>query len=204
MSKPSITLFFLQASRSIRTAWLLEALSLPYDVKFYNRLNGKAPPEFKQTCGNPLGKSPTMKDGDLTLWESGAIAEYILQMWTHAAEGTFLLHSLAIAYAVGNTPSSVSDEAKGEMVKGMSVAVQNDLDWLEKELGDEGTGWLAGKDLTAADVMVHFSAQFIFARDLGTKGVDKGSRWKNITGWLQRCEGSESYKRAVQKTGYTL
>lgn len=71
-----ITLYFLQASRSIRTAWLLEELGLDYDLKFWARENNKAPQEFKQQCGNPLGKAPTLKDGNLTVYESGAITEY--------------------------------------------------------------------------------------------------------------------------------
>jgi glutathione S-transferase len=71
-----ITLWFLQASRSIRIAWLLEELHLDYDVKFFDRMkNMKAPPEFKESCGSPLGKAPTLKDGDLIIYESGAITE---------------------------------------------------------------------------------------------------------------------------------
>jgi glutathione S-transferase len=73
---PNITLYFLQASRSIRIAWLLEELGLPYDVKFWDRDDNKnAPAGFKAECGNPLGKAPTLKDGDMTICESGAITE---------------------------------------------------------------------------------------------------------------------------------
>jgi glutathione S-transferase len=70
-----ITLWFLQASRSIRTAWLLEELNLDYTVKFFDRENGKVPQAMKDACGNPLGKAPTLQDGDLTIYESGAITE---------------------------------------------------------------------------------------------------------------------------------
>jgi glutathione S-transferase len=72
---PPITLWFLQASRCIRTAWLLEELGLDYDVKFSNRENRVAPPAFKKQAGG-LGKFPTLQDGDLWLYESGNIAEY--------------------------------------------------------------------------------------------------------------------------------
>ncbi|KAH9866349.1 hypothetical protein IAQ61_008354 [Plenodomus lingam] len=44
---PQITLWFLQASRSIRTAWLLEELGLDHDLKFSERANQKAPEDFK-------------------------------------------------------------------------------------------------------------------------------------------------------------
>jgi glutathione S-transferase len=72
-----ITLYFLQASRCIRTAWLLEELDLDYELVFSDRVNQKAPEEFKLASGNPLGKFPTLKDGKITVYESGAINEYV-------------------------------------------------------------------------------------------------------------------------------
>lgn len=75
MAAPKITVYFLQASRSIRTVWLLEELGLPYKIEFADRVNQKAPQEFKDRSGNPLGKFPTLVDGDLTIWESGNITE---------------------------------------------------------------------------------------------------------------------------------
>ena len=75
---PQITLYFLQASRCIRTAWQLHELDLDYDVKFSPRVGGLAPPEFRKEAGG-LGKFPTMVDNGLTLTESGNIAEYVYQ-----------------------------------------------------------------------------------------------------------------------------
>lgn len=72
---PPITLYFLQASRSIRIAWLLEELGLPYESKFYWREANKAPAAYKEECGSPLGKAPTLRDGDTVVYESGAIVE---------------------------------------------------------------------------------------------------------------------------------
>lgn len=80
---PPLTLWFLQASRSIRIAWLLEELNLEYNVKFFDRVNNKAPPEYKAGCGNPLGKAPTLQDGPLTIYESGAITEYVLKNFSY-------------------------------------------------------------------------------------------------------------------------
>lgn len=70
----TITLFFLQASRCIRTAWQLEELGLDYEVEFSERVNKVAPPEFKKKAGD-LGKFPTLVDNGLSIYESGAIAE---------------------------------------------------------------------------------------------------------------------------------
>jgi len=71
---PSITLYFLQASRCIRSAWQLNDLGLDYEVKFSSRLNGLAPPEFKKEAGG-LGKFPTLVDNGTVVMESGNIAE---------------------------------------------------------------------------------------------------------------------------------
>lgn len=81
MTSKTLELYFLQASRSIRVAWLLEELSLPYISHFYPRENNKAPAAFKADSGNPLGKAPVLKDGDLTITESGAITEQVLMFF---------------------------------------------------------------------------------------------------------------------------
>ena len=73
----ALTLYFLQASRSIRIAWLLEELGLDYEPIFYPRENNKAPSDFKSQSGNTLGKAPVLKDGELVLYESGAITECV-------------------------------------------------------------------------------------------------------------------------------
>ena len=77
LKMPDLTLYFLQASRSIRIAWLLEELGLEYKLVAYDREDtGFAPARFKQACGTQLGKAPVLKDGSLILQESGAITEY--------------------------------------------------------------------------------------------------------------------------------
>ena len=75
---PNLTLYFLQASRSIRTAWQLEELGLDYKVEFSDRDNQKAPQHFKDSSGDGLGKFPVLQDDGLVISESGAIAEYVL------------------------------------------------------------------------------------------------------------------------------
>ncbi|KZO89441.1 thioredoxin-like protein, partial [Calocera viscosa TUFC12733] len=67
----------LDDSRSQRVLWLLEELELPYEIKYYKRLPSRqAPPELKKV--HPLGKSPIITDGAVTIAESGAIVEYLL------------------------------------------------------------------------------------------------------------------------------
>lgn len=71
-----IKLYFLQASRSIRTAWQLNELGLDYDVNFSPRENGVAPAAFKQQAGG-LGKFPTLEDNGVIYYESGNICECV-------------------------------------------------------------------------------------------------------------------------------
>src|SRR6187397_2738053 len=72
-----ITVHHLNNSRSQRILWLLEELGLEYEIKRYQR-NAQtmlAPPELRAV--HPLGKSPVISDGEITLAESGAIIEYL-------------------------------------------------------------------------------------------------------------------------------
>ncbi|WP_022982389.1 glutathione S-transferase, partial [Ideonella sp. B508-1] len=74
-----ITVHHLNNSRSQRILWLLEELGLPYEVRRYQRdpQTLLAPAALKAV--HPLGKSPVITDGDITVAESGAIVEYLLE-----------------------------------------------------------------------------------------------------------------------------
>ena len=76
-----ITLHHLETSRSQRILWLLEELQLPYEMIRYQRdpKTRLAPPELKAV--HPLGKSPVISDGALTIAESGAIIEYLAETY---------------------------------------------------------------------------------------------------------------------------
>ncbi len=70
-----ITVHHLNNSRSQRVLWLLEELGVAYEIQKYQR-DAKtmlAPPELLKV--HPLGKSPVISDGDVTVAESGAIIE---------------------------------------------------------------------------------------------------------------------------------
>lgn len=77
----TIIVHHLDKSRSHRILWLLEELSVPYEIKEYKRNTETmlAPPELKQI--HPLGKSPVIENtetGDV-IAESGAIVEVYSQ-----------------------------------------------------------------------------------------------------------------------------
>ena len=119
----------------------------------------------------------------------------------HAAEGVFLIHALPVTYARWFASESVRESGElRRLEEGFAVNVGRDLDWLENEL--EGRKFLAGDKVSAADTMCLFSVQFIFARDLC---VGRGfGEWPRVKGWVKACEGTETWKKAVEKTGHKL
>ena len=73
-----LKLHFAPNSRAGRIVWLLEELELPYEI---NKM-AFHPKDLKSDAHrarHPLGRIPVLEDGDVTIWESGAIVEYILE-----------------------------------------------------------------------------------------------------------------------------
>ncbi|KAK4548211.1 hypothetical protein LTR36_010080 [Oleoguttula mirabilis] len=213
---PQLTLYFLQASRSIRVAWLLEELGLDYEVKFADRENGAAPKWMKEEAGG-LGKFPTLKDGDLLLYESGNITEYLCDtydkehrllpavgdpkryavlQWVHAAEATYALHALAILYC--RWFQKDGDVTTTE--EGLSGNVRKDMALLNSSLTRSQGKFLFGDEVTAADTMMEFVADFVFARGLGTKG----QTWPRVEQYVMDCQAMPTWQKAQKKTGHKL
>ena len=82
-----ITLHHLETSRSQRVLWLLEELQIRYEIVRYKRDSKTrlAPLELKAI--HPLGKSPVITDGDVTVAESGAILEYLVEKYGSNGQG---------------------------------------------------------------------------------------------------------------------
>ena len=82
----TIIVHHLNKSRSHRIIWLLEELSVPYEIKEYfrNKETMLAPPELKQI--HPLGKSPVIENTETKeiIAESGAIVEVHLRFKSNA------------------------------------------------------------------------------------------------------------------------
>src|SRR5688572_21418640 len=76
-----IIVHHLNNSRSQRVLWLLEELGLDYEIKGYQRdaQTMLAPAALREV--HPLGKSPVISDGPLTVAESGAIVEYLVERY---------------------------------------------------------------------------------------------------------------------------
>ncbi len=215
-----IVLHHLEHSRSQRVLWLLEELGLPYEVKHYkrDRKTMLAPPELKQV--HPLGKSPVVSDGDVTVAESGAIIEYLIEAhgkgqlrpkagtpewrryvyWLHFAEGSAmppLLMTLVFDQVKAKSPLIVKPVAKGIADTVMKAFVKPNIDgqlaYMEAELSTRP--WFAGDDFSAADVQMSFPVEAAAARI----GLDE--RYPRLQDWLERIHARPAYHRALAKGG---
>jgi glutathione S-transferase len=196
----------LNDSRSQRILWLLEELDVPYEIKHYarNATTRLAPPELKAV--HPLGKSPVITDGDITVAESGAIVDYIVRKygagrmgvpvgtpegetyneWLHYAEGSAMLPLMLNMYTgrLGEAGAPLQPRIQSEMA--------NHLSYVEGALA--GRDWLMGKDLTGADIQMSFVGEV--ARAMGQ--MDK---YPNIKRWVETFQARPAYQAALEKGG---
>ncbi|KAJ3043966.1 hypothetical protein HDV00_003493 [Rhizophlyctis rosea] len=216
-STPSLIVHHLNNSRSQRILWLLEELQVPYTLKKYQRQpNHKAPPELFAI--HPLGKSPVITDGDITVAETGAIIEYIVSKygngrliptgeadkrkctyWLHFTEGSlmpYLVQKLIANIVPTQTPFFIRPVAKAVMggVESnlLDPEIKNHLNFIESQL-PEG-GYFAGPDLSVADVMLSFPLEACEAQGRG----ELGPKCKE---WLKRIHARDAYKKALEKGG---
>lgn len=214
-----ITVHHLENSRSQRVLWLLEELGLPYQIKRYARdpKTSLAPPELKQV--HPLGKSPVITDGELTIAESGAIVEYLLERygnghllpaagtpehlryryWLHYAEGTLmpLLVMSLIFNRVERAPWPVRPVAKaiaGQVRKNyLGPNLEANLRYVEQELSQRP--WLAGAEMTGADIQMSFPLEAAALR------AGAGAQRPATQAFLDRIQARPAYQRALEKGG---
>jgi len=221
-----ITVHHLNNSRSQRLLWLLEELGLEYQIKRYQR-DAKtmlAPPELRQV--HPLGKSPVLEEDGVTVAESGAITEFVLDRhdphgrlrsapgtperlrltyWLHYAEGS-AMPPLLLALIFNRIPKApmpffarpvARGIAKAAMQSFIGPQLQLHLGFMEGELGK--STWFAGEQFSAADIQMSFVAEAFAARG----GLDAGK--PHLWAYLQRIHARPAYQRAVERGGpYTL
>lgn len=78
-----IVVHHLGVSQSERVVWLMEELGIDYKLVKHNREPLMSPESLKSLPGNKTGKAPFIEDSEagITLSESGAICEYIVQRY---------------------------------------------------------------------------------------------------------------------------
>jgi len=216
-----IVLHHLDNSRSQRVLWLLEELGLPYEVKHYARDKKTllAPPELRSV--HPLGKSPVISDGTITVAESGAIIEFLLDThgqgrlrpepgtaerrqftyWLHFAEGSamppLLMKLVFDQIRRAKVPFFVKPVVKGIADKVGQAFITPNLEAQLRFMNDELTGrpWFAGREFSAADIQMSFPLEAAAARG----GLD--DRSPKLQDWLERIHARPAYMRALAAGG---
>lgn len=196
-------LYFAPDTRAVRIAWLLEELGLPYDLHRMT-LGDKAMRSPDYLAINPMGRVPTLVDGDVTLSESGAIVEYLLArhgngrlvppvespafadylQWLHFAEGMIMPQINVIMVETVFLPPERRNE----------VNVKRALKLLNQMLGAvnahmEGRDYLAG-DFSGADIMCGHAV--LVSERLGADLSDK----PNLPPYIARLAARPALQKA--------
>jgi glutathione S-transferase len=215
------TVHHLDNSRSQRILWLLEELGLEYDIKYYKRdpKTLLAPVALRQV--HPLGKSPVITDGTLTLAESGAIIDYLVEQygegrlalppstpersrytyWLHYAEGSAMPPLLLklVFDRLEQQPLPFFVKPIAQMITRrtkeafITPQITQHLNYLELELGK--ALWFAGNEFTAADIQMSFPIEVAVAR-----GGLNNSR-PRLMEFCDRIHARPAYKRALERGG---
>ena len=220
-----ITLHHLENSRSQRVLWLLEELGLPYHVTHYQRDRNTMLAPATLAAVHPLGKSPVITEsgngGDVTVAESGAIIEYLLDVhgngrlrpapgtpehrqftyWLHFAEGS-AMPPLVMKLVFDKVRSAPVPFFIKPIVKGIADKVttsfvdpniERQLDFMEVELA--ASPWFAGAEFSAADIQMSFPLEAAAAR------AGLAASRPRLVDWLARIHARPAYQRALAVGG---
>lgn len=215
-----IRVHHLEKSRSHRILWLLETLGLDYGIEVYQRdpKTQLAPASLKKI--HPLGKSPVITDGELTVAESGAIIDYLVncygnakdqlleenrnewvnyRYWLHYAEGS-LMPLLVMGLVFSQLPKQSPWLIK-PLAKGISSTVQQrfiqpqlkqHLTIIESHLDKRSN--FAGDWPSGADIQMSFPLQAVAAtQSLAT--------YPAIAAFVARIESDPAWQRVVERAG---
>jgi glutathione S-transferase len=198
-----LVLYYAPRTRAVRIRWLLEELGLPHELR---RVPFTPPTVGWFSQATPGGKFPVLQDGDVTIVESGAILEYVVErygagrlapplgspargeflQWVHFAEatafpplGTIVWHT-RYKQDAAQVPSVVADARR---------RAQTTLDVVERAL--VGREYLLGAEFSGADVMMGFTV--FAAQALGVLGDDQ----PNLAAYLARLQARPAFQRAV-------
>ena len=159
-------------------------------------------------------------DDDVTVAESGAIIEYLLDKfddgrlrpvggaerrqfayWLHYAEGSFMplmiLSLIVHRIEAAKMPFFAKPIARGIVAKVRGGYLDSNIDkhlgFVEASLGE--TGWFCGDRFSAADIQMSYCLEAAEAR------TDLAGRYPNIARFLERIRSREAYQRAMQAGG---
>ncbi|MDP6875090.1 MAG: glutathione S-transferase family protein [Alphaproteobacteria bacterium] len=196
-------IYFAPNSRAVRIVWLFEELGLPYELESF-KLGEKRMRSGEYLDVHPMGRVPALEDGDVTIFESGAIVEYVLAkygegrmrpdqnspafadylQWLHYAEGmlmppvnTIVVETMFLPEEKRN-PVNVERAVKllGRMLGAVDQALQ-------------GRDYLAG-EFSGADIMSGHAT--VVSTRLGADISDK----PNVAAYVERLMARPALQKA--------
>ena len=186
-------------ARDMRVRWALEEVGQPYEVRLLSFAEMKRPAHLEM---HPFGQIPTYQDGDLALFESGAIVLHIALRhagllpddpnararaisWMFAALSTIEPPILERFTAVILERHKPWHEARLPLV---DDRVRDRLGELSSRLGD--ADWLDGA-FSAGDLLM-----VAVLRILGASGLLE--EYPNLAAYVARGEARPAYQRAFE------
>ena len=197
-------LYFAPNTRAVRIAWLLEELGLDYELERFE-LGQKAMREPPYTDVHPAGRVPALQDGDVTIFESGAIVEYLIArhsggrlrpaensadfpaylQWLHYCEGMIMPQVNVIMVETVFLPPDRKNEVN---VKRATKLLNQMLSVLEMHM--EGREFIAG-EFSGADIMTGHAV--IVSGRLGADMSDK----PNLAAYAERLKARPALQKAL-------
>ncbi|CAN8104152.1 unnamed protein product [Discula destructiva] len=218
----SLEVHHLHLSQSERVVWLLEELQIPYDLHVHLRdpVTALAPADLKGI--NPFGTAPFFRDTKVSppveLSESGAIVDYILAVYGPTSTAPKLTRAPGDAeygpylqwlhYANGSLQPTMSRNMLF-LIAGIKPGTAPIIDMFRQrtdstlQLLDErlaGNKYLAGEELSAADIMTVFS----ISTCRGFYPFVDWSPYKNVLRYLQDVAARPAYKEANKKGDFGM
>jgi len=160
-----LKIYFAPDTRAVRIVWLFEELGLPYELEFFKLGDASMrSPAYLEI--NPLGRVPTLVDDKVTIFESGAIVQYVLAkygsgrltpevgskefpvylQWFHFAEGMIMppINTIVVETVLLSPERRNQVDRATKLLSRMLASV---------DAGVRGREFLAGK-FSAADIML--------------------------------------------------
>jgi len=196
---------FVANTRAGRVIWLLEELGLEYEVNIMPFTKEGLKSE-EHRSRHALGRVPVLEDGDISIFESGAIIDYILErhkngglkpsvdsevfpyylQWYHYCEGMVMPPMNQIVVQTILLPPERRDET---VLKQAQSLLSKSLAPVYKNL--EGKDYLIG-DFSAADLMLGHSC--FMANRMGCVTDEM----QNIKDYVARIEERTAFKTAIE------
>jgi glutathione S-transferase len=184
-------------ARDMRVRWALEEVGQPYDVRLVSFSDMK---ESAHRALNPFGQIPTYEEGDLALFESGAIVLHIAERHAGLLPDDANARARAIAWmfaALNTVEPPIFDRSLAKILERDEPWYEQRLRFLEdsirKRLGDLSSrlgdaDWLDGA-FSAGDLLM-----VTVLRRLNGSGLLE--EYPNLSAYVARGEARPAYKRA--------